>query len=299
MQKKLYFLDEQEKNRIIELHESRTQKQYLLNEASTRENFNKKINDICNAGTYGTGNLSTAEVQKISDTLSNTYLRLNSGYMNNNSLNRMTQLISGTKLISNFCLVLKKFNETTQRSLMYEFDRFIYNTTAWDLAVRMPLDNLIKNSDEFKQKSDTDYQKISQGITSGWDKLGWDKFPCVLNNPKKRETKTPSGVSVIIIDEFQYYANGRRMNLSTKKMSDYHCGTDGLIKDGVKSASGSGVVTTGGGGLSTRVSAIQKQLGLAQSGKMDQATINTLMGKIQGGSTTTNNPTTPQSNVVG
>ena len=84
MQKKLYFLDEQEKNRIIELHESRTQKQYLLNEASTRENFNKKINDICNAGTYGTGNLSTAEVQKISDTLSNTYLRLNSGYMNNN-----------------------------------------------------------------------------------------------------------------------------------------------------------------------------------------------------------------------
>lgn len=32
MQKKLYFLDEQEKNRILYLHESRTQGQYLLNE---------------------------------------------------------------------------------------------------------------------------------------------------------------------------------------------------------------------------------------------------------------------------
>ena len=32
MQKKLYFLDEQEKNRILNLHESRTQGQYLLSE---------------------------------------------------------------------------------------------------------------------------------------------------------------------------------------------------------------------------------------------------------------------------
>jgi hypothetical protein len=87
-------------------------------------------------------------------------------------------------------------------------------------------------------------------------------------------------------------------------MSDYHCGADGMIKEGPKPAGGTGGGAAGGGGtgggdLSTRVSAIQKQLGLAQSGKMDQATINAIMSKIQGGSTTTNNPTTPQSNVVG
>ena len=166
MQKKLYFLNEEEKNRILNLHESRTKNQYLLNEGPSRESFNKKINDICNAGTYGTGNLSPTEVQEISGQLSNIYLKPNSGYMNNDSLNRMTQLIYRTKLISNFCLVLKKFNETTQRNLMREFDRFIYQNTAWDLTIRVPLDNLIKTSDEFKQKSDADYQKISQGTKS-------------------------------------------------------------------------------------------------------------------------------------
>ena len=34
MQKKLYFLNEEEKNRILNLHESRTKKQYLINEQS-------------------------------------------------------------------------------------------------------------------------------------------------------------------------------------------------------------------------------------------------------------------------
>ena len=34
MKKKLYFLDEEEKNRILNLHESRTKKQYLINEQS-------------------------------------------------------------------------------------------------------------------------------------------------------------------------------------------------------------------------------------------------------------------------
>lgn len=35
MQKKLYFLDEEEKNRILNLHESRTKKQYLISEQTT------------------------------------------------------------------------------------------------------------------------------------------------------------------------------------------------------------------------------------------------------------------------
>ena len=36
MQKKLYFLDEQEKNRILNLHESRTKKHYLINETESK-----------------------------------------------------------------------------------------------------------------------------------------------------------------------------------------------------------------------------------------------------------------------
>ena len=36
MQKKLYYLDEQEKNRILNLHESRTKKHYLINETESK-----------------------------------------------------------------------------------------------------------------------------------------------------------------------------------------------------------------------------------------------------------------------
>jgi hypothetical protein len=42
MQKKLYFLNEEEKNRILNLHESRTKKQYLISEESTLD-FAKKF----------------------------------------------------------------------------------------------------------------------------------------------------------------------------------------------------------------------------------------------------------------
>jgi hypothetical protein len=38
MQKKLYFLNEEEKNRILNLHESRTKKQYLISEQTTCPN---------------------------------------------------------------------------------------------------------------------------------------------------------------------------------------------------------------------------------------------------------------------
>jgi hypothetical protein len=41
MQKKLYFLDQDEKNRILNLHESRTKKQYLLNELSPSLSSNR------------------------------------------------------------------------------------------------------------------------------------------------------------------------------------------------------------------------------------------------------------------
>ena len=39
MNKKLYFLDEDEKNRILNLHESRTKKQYLLSEQTIPSMF--------------------------------------------------------------------------------------------------------------------------------------------------------------------------------------------------------------------------------------------------------------------
>ena len=53
MQKRLYFLNEEERNRILNLHESRTKKQYLVNEGglgagdyNSNPQVTKKTNDI-------------------------------------------------------------------------------------------------------------------------------------------------------------------------------------------------------------------------------------------------------------
>jgi hypothetical protein len=89
MQKKLYFLNEEEKNRIINLHESATKKQYLLNEQttlpkgswtkeqkevfdSTISNFGtyssrgpliKNIKNFCRKNVFGEITLSTQQIQ--------------------------------------------------------------------------------------------------------------------------------------------------------------------------------------------------------------------------------------------
>lgn len=167
MQKKLYFLDEQEKNRILNLHESRTHGQYLLNEATHTRTFDEKINNICKSNNYGQPNISAAEVERISNALSNTYLKPGSGYMNNQSLNRMSKLISDTKNIVNFCLVFKKFKDTTNRNLMTELNRFIYKNNVWDFTVKFPIEKLIQVSEEMKQKGDeAAYAEYMTGTTT-------------------------------------------------------------------------------------------------------------------------------------
>ena len=46
MQKKLYFLNEEEKNRILGLHESRTKKQYLMEQSEDLKEIIQGLNDV-------------------------------------------------------------------------------------------------------------------------------------------------------------------------------------------------------------------------------------------------------------
>ena len=162
MQKKLYFLNEEEKNRILNLHESRTKNQYLINEATGTEGFIKKINDICKAGTYGTGDFTENNVNSFTDSFLK-WLKPGSGYLTIKQFNAMSQTITNMRNIANFCKISKRFQEkgSTKMPLINELSRFTYENRAFTSGIEKPLNDLIQNSEALKQKSDQDY---TQGV---------------------------------------------------------------------------------------------------------------------------------------
>lgn len=280
MQKKLYFLDEQEKNRILNLHENRTQNQYLLTEAINRDTFNNKIRNICKSNLYGQPTISSAEVEKISNALSNVYLKPGSGYMNNDSLDRMSQKLAETKNIVNFCLVLKKFEETTKRDLMGELSRFVYTNNTWDLSVRLPLDKLIKVSEEIKQKSDAAYM-INPTDTI----VGWDKYPCVPQQKgaidyESRQTPTDT-TNWIQVGQFVYSKEGKKFkDGDNKNQTDYSCETEFQAQQpatNYQKVAGGYVGNTFSGNV---VKQLRDSVGITGEGGLDQNDINQLYAKI-------------------
>jgi hypothetical protein len=78
---------------------------------------------------------------------------------------------------------------------------------------------------------------------------GFDKFPCVTSNEDKKVFYTSSNQITFIIGDYLYYGSGRRYNQKTKQMSDYHCGSDNMIKDGLKPATTTSTETNTTSGL--------------------------------------------------
>jgi hypothetical protein len=160
MQKKLYFLNEEEKNRILSLHESRTKSQYLLSEAIDRKTFTKKVDDICTTGTYGKGNLTDEKIKKDAEVMVRNFTGTRKS---NESLKVIADNIRKLNSIGNYCKVAKKYKELGGRgsSLTDWMRTFVFMDNAWELYIKQPLEELIKNSEALKEKSNQDY---TQGV---------------------------------------------------------------------------------------------------------------------------------------
>ena len=171
MQNKLYFLDEQEKNRILNLHESRTQGQYLLNEAIDRKSLTKKMSDICTQGTYGTGSFTEQQVDSYAKNFK-TNFPAGATYKSNESLRTIAQNIRNMKTISNYCRVAKKYKQiggkTFNGTLSEWISKNVYQDIAWELYIKQPFEELIKNAEVAKQKGDeADFAFYQSGTTTG------------------------------------------------------------------------------------------------------------------------------------
>ena len=145
--KKLYYLDESEKDRILHLHESRTKDQYLLTEQKdtpSRSEFNNLVRTNC----------SSKKFVEPSATLFNYFWknfsrRNRMAYFDDPSLDVLkTELEKLT--FDKFCSLNKKYvdgggysaNEPTG-DLIYGMSKFIYADSRWNPKVKEPLQKLM------------------------------------------------------------------------------------------------------------------------------------------------------------
>lgn len=351
MQKKLYFLDEDEKNRILNLHESATKKQYLLGEEQKTSSFDplakvkSTFTDIeRQVGEVPKGILTKTEldefkkikpqwdmakpVGKACKTLKNVDLRIvdtpeqigqivneiytkfedsgHSLYMNKSVSLSMGESLSKFKSIPDLCYGIKISSavipvETDIKQWMGTSVNDNFLKLFWDIyhsqsgggftstdtatakkAIYEPLQKIIKASEigQVQTKSPEEETKEPSKTL-----VGWDKYPCVMNNPNKKEGKMKDGTSAFLIDDFWYYGGGRRMNTTTKEMSNYYCIDENTIGEGSpqvvggqanvepkQQSSGIGVVTRN---VQNEIPILLKQAGL-EGQPINQDTINKL-----------------------
>jgi hypothetical protein len=53
--------------------------------------------------------------------------------------------------------------------------------------------------------------------------VGWSKYPCVPKHPNAKKGKTAKGSEYYQINNYYYYDNGRKYEISTKKVTNYTC----------------------------------------------------------------------------
>ena len=116
MNKKLYFLNEEEKNRILNLHEERTKKQYLILEMTKDERADKFYNDFAvhclQDITIDTADMEMKQINEVSERI---YKLISGGgfftSVSQSQLNQLVAIIKNLKTAGNYCAVDKRTTE--------------------------------------------------------------------------------------------------------------------------------------------------------------------------------------------
>ena len=79
--------------------------------------------------------------------------------------------------------------------------------------------NFFKNGGEDVLKGEKTFQKQTQINTTS----DWSKYRCVSKHPQAKKGKTAKGSEYYQINNYYYYNNGRKYEISTKKITNYTC----------------------------------------------------------------------------
>jgi hypothetical protein len=272
--KQLYFFDESERERILNLHESATKNQYLINEQSSADNIAREIHNASYGPGTGKGFLDA--IQKIST---------------------LQQLIDVDNLLKNGYSRLglqgqinDEFNpqEATDRASLTTFQNHLAKLGATMTFDQKRNESVVINF-QSKVQCQPETQKTEEQQVADWTQ----KFPCVINYPGVQKIANPrtdtnvSGTVAYKIGEFTYFIDGKQYGKGS--YNTYTC-DDAFFKNSSRlqasPENNKGTTTPQPYKHAQHVTNVQNKLkeidpafagGVTKTGQMDQATINKLM----------------------
>jgi len=244
--KNLFLINEDERNRILMLHESATKKQYIKESKMEPDMTEGEIDEdaglvgtalvmgpigwaysALNSGTAGEGartifskcktkkgklgkrQQNDATLAQIADKINGAVEGLGT------TLPSIKSAFQNVKSIADLCSLSTIYQTRHGESLYDALDGDIDRNDEWKNNVYLPLlDNAVKNSD-------AEYKALQAASTKTAEET-FKNFPCVPTLANKKGIKMESNGS-FLIGNFRYFGNGRKGDITTKKVLNYTC----------------------------------------------------------------------------
>lgn len=279
--KKLFELTEEEKNRILGLHESATKNHYLINEQGVVVDNYKVAKTLG----FGVDRTMSNNCQKVMILDGNGYYNLVSnvcpeGYIDFKiEADYQNTTITGNWVVSNQNVTITmsdgtKFTGTlTDGSVKTQVTNWLVKQPKFEEYVKKQMDPSIK--DTWKSWGSGKVEVKSED-----ESTKWNNYPCVVNYPGVQQDKTPSGSVVYRINNEVYFNNGRK-KLSDGTMKSYSC-DDEIFKVQTKTETGggSGSTVTQENPNVARIKELQRKVGVKDDGILGKQTLKAIMDKL-------------------
>jgi hypothetical protein len=214
----LFLINEDEKNRILNLHENATKKQYLTEQTNTTTESPEKIAEKLAKASDSPGTMENdivSAIEKIKD--QNTFTLVNnliSKYTRAPKYSSIQDMLNGELESDNLSTVRKIANYLKTISITMKWKKNDQGLTGGGEKYSRFVSNSIKITVPNIGTQNQDNQEKSI--------LAWKRFPCVTSHLNAKQTKDKNGSVVYLIDGVYYYANGRK-KMKDGKMANYTC----------------------------------------------------------------------------
>jgi hypothetical protein len=305
--KKLYFLNEEEKERILKLHENSTSRQYLseadagavltglalggiggaalayMNSSGGSADGVKKLFGTCSQSGVGKSTMDGGTLDGIASGVRAAV----SGWGTDEDAIKTN--LSKIQTIPDLCAVITRYAENYPGStLLGDLDGDIDSDSEWNEYVYQPLLAAKRKSAELGGKKGGGITgAIASAASSVVEKVkpeilklqpNWSKYNCIFNHPQAKPGKMSNGSWAITIGNSVYYDNGR-YKAPDGTMKSYTCpGTTGAATGAAattKAATTTKVAAKPSGPspvTTSNIKQIQKIVGVAETGVFDDAT---------------------------